>query len=164
LLNAYFEIRATKQLQIKLDDNNYNESELISVKVPVEHLSYCNSSDQFVRVEGQIEIEGLQYSYVKRRLYNDSIEMLCIPNHTAIHLTKARNEFYKLVNDLRNPGQEKKTDSHISKNFTGEYCTVDNLLRIENLFSRVQNNYFDFSGTLPFVSLSAEEHPPQVIS
>jgi hypothetical protein len=134
------------------------------VKVPLGHLSYCNSSDQFIRADGQIEIGGLQYNYVKRRIYNGSIEMLCIPNHTAIHLTKAKNEFYKLVNDLQNPGQDKKSDSHTSKNFTGEYLTVNNLFQIENLFFTIQKKYFHYFGTLPSGLLSRDEHPPQMIA
>ena len=121
VLTAYLENRANAQLQTKLDSNNYKESELISVKVPVQNLSYYNSSTQFERVEGQIEIHGLQYSYVKRRLFNDSIEMLCIPNRSAIHLKNAKNDFFKLVNDIQRPGQDKKADSHTFKNITGDY-------------------------------------------
>jgi hypothetical protein len=164
ILTAYMESRAIGQLQSKLDDNNYKESELISVKVPVENLSYYNSSAQFERVEGQIEIRGLQYSYVKRRLYNDSIEMLCIPNHTVIHLKNAKNDFFKLVNDIQRPGQDKKTDAHSYKNFTGDYWTVCDLFKIENQFYSMQKKSLHYTVLLPSNYQTTDEHPPQKIA
>ncbi|HCL82450.1 MAG TPA: hypothetical protein DIC22_00680, partial [Chitinophagaceae bacterium] len=103
MLHAYLENRATKQQQVKLDNHNYDESELVTLKVPAEHLAYHNVSMQFERVDGQIEIGGLQYSYVKRRLFNDSIEMVCIPNPAAMNLKSVKNDFIKLVNDLQVP-------------------------------------------------------------
>jgi hypothetical protein len=163
-LTSYLENRANVQLQSKLDSNNYKESELISVKVPVKNLSYYNSSTQFEQVEGQIEIRGLQYSYVKRRLYNDSIEMLCIPNNKAMHLKNAKNDFFKLVNDIQRPGQDKKTDSHNYKNFTGEYWTVSDLFRLGNQFYSIQEKFLHNSELHSRYSRATDEHPPQKIA
>jgi hypothetical protein len=68
ILHAYLEKRSGHQFQYKLDNSSYDESALICIKVPAEHLSYCNHSIQFERVDGQIEIRGILYSYVKRRV------------------------------------------------------------------------------------------------
>ncbi len=163
-LTAYLENRANIQLQLKLDGNDYRESELISVKVPVENLSYYNTSSQFERVDGQIEIHGLLYSYVKCRLYNDSIEMLCIPNHSATHLKNAKNDFFKLVNDLQRPGQDKKPDSHSYKNITGDYLAVSDLFKIENRVYNLRKKSMQNSASLPLHSLPTDEHPPQKIA
>jgi hypothetical protein len=121
LLNTWMENRADRQLEARLDNNSYDESQLISIKVPSTHLSYYNSSSEFERVDGQIEVGGIQYKYVKRRLFNDSLELLCIPNQTAMRLHSAKNEFFKLVNDLQQQnGQGKKSGSHPggSRNFS----------------------------------------------
>jgi hypothetical protein len=121
------ENRADRQLEANLDANNYDESQLISFKVPTTHLSYYNSSDRFERVDGQIEIGGVQYKYVKRRLFNDSVELLCIPNRGAMNIQTAKNDFFKLVNDLQHNGQGKKTDPHSgsSKSLFSEcYTTI----------------------------------------
>jgi hypothetical protein len=69
--------KADRELETRLDENRYDESQLISIKVPVTHLSYYNTSDQFERVDGNIEFGGIQYKYVKRRIFNDSLEVLC---------------------------------------------------------------------------------------
>jgi hypothetical protein len=129
LLSFYLEDKADRQLEARLDEDRYDESELISIKVPSTHLSYYNSSTQFERVDGQIEVGGVQYKYVKRRLFNDSLELLCIPNHTAMNLQTARNQFFQLVNDIQqHNGQGKKSDHSISKNFSPtDYETVSSL-------------------------------------
>lgn len=119
MLSSWLEDKADRQLEARLDQDRYDESQLISIKVPSSHLSYYNSSTRFERVNGQIEVGGVQYKYVKRRLYNDSVEVLCIPNHTAMHLQTARNEFFQLVNDIQqHNGQSKKSDTHTIKVFS----------------------------------------------
>jgi hypothetical protein len=123
LYTAILQDQAEKTMVANLDRNNYSESDLISIKVPALHLSSYVNSKEFERVDGQIEIGGIQYNYVKRRFSEDSLELLCIPNKTATSLQTAKNEFFKLVNDLQHPGQSKKTDQHNSsfKGFSAEY-------------------------------------------
>jgi hypothetical protein len=116
------EQHADKTLIASLDENRYLESELISIKVPAAHLSAYVNSKEFERVDGQVELQGVQYNYVKRRFINDSLELLCIPNKKATELKTAKNDFFQLVNDLQHPGQSKKADQHTSfKCFNGEY-------------------------------------------
>jgi hypothetical protein len=136
IVSSWLESRADRQLEARLDGNNYDESQLLSLKVPASHLSYYNSSTQFERVDGQIEIGGVQYKYVKRRLFNDSLEYLCIPNQASMRLQTARNEFYKLVNDLQHNGQGKKSDSHpgSSKSLSSaDYYAVHDLILVNDL-------------------------------
>jgi hypothetical protein len=112
LLTSWLETRSDRQLEARLDDNAYDESQLFSIKIPATNLSYYNPSTEFERVDGQIEIGGIQYKYVKRRLFNDSLEMLCIPNHAAMSLRTAKNDYFQFANDLQHNGQDKKTESH----------------------------------------------------
>ncbi len=126
---SYMEGKANTKLEAQLDNNNYDESQLISIKVPANHLAYYNNSKQFERVDGEIEINGVQYKYVKKRLYNDEFEYLCIPNNDVNKLRTARDDFFKLVNDLQqHNGQGKKSGSHAnsSKNFIADYI-LDNI-------------------------------------
>ena len=145
-----------------LDQNNYTEADLISIKVPALHLSSYVNSKEFQRVDGQVEINGVQYNYVKRRLVEDSLELLCIPNHTSTRIQTAKNEFFKLVNDLRHPGQSKKTDQPNSsyKGFTAEYFSATEEFSILNL-SIIQLKVSDsYLLQIPSVSLSRAGQPP----
>jgi len=161
LMTAYFESKADVQLQSSLDDNSYNETDLISIKVPAQHFGYYINSKQFERVDGQIEINGLQYNYVKRRLYNDSVEYLCLPNHEATMLKTARDDFYKLVNDLQ-PVQGKKADSRPGsyRNFSLDYYVINNRLGINDPDRAVAKRSVHYLFHLPSVYTLTSEQPP----
>ena len=132
LFTAYLEGKADRQLEARLDLNKYDESQLISVKVPITHLSYFNTSSQFERVDGKINIKGVEYKYVKRRIFNDSVEMLCIPNQGVMQVQTAKNEYFKLVNDLQHNGQDKHPGSHSgsTKSPVSEYYAVNDVYSI----------------------------------
>ena len=122
LMTTILENRANAFLVGQLDQNEYDESELISLKIPA-NLPYLVNSAHFSRVDGEITIAGVHYNYVKQRLYNDSLEYLCIPNLEKTRLRKAKDEFYKVVNDLQHPSQNKKNghDNLGAKNLLSEY-------------------------------------------
>jgi hypothetical protein len=163
MLSSYLENRADKQLEAQLDENQYDESQLLSVKIPSTHLSYYNSSTAFERVDGQVEIGGVLYKYVKRRIYNDSLEYLCIPNHAAMSLQTAKNDFFQLVNDLRHNGQEKKGDSHpgTSKSPTTPEYLVTTGLSAAASFHVIDITWVcDPTATLPSTDASPAEQPP----
>lgn len=143
LLSTYWENKANSRLEAQIDQKDYDESQLISVKIPANHLSSYSHTGSFERIDGQIEIGGIQYKYVKRRLLNDSLEFLCVPNHNAIGVQTAKNEFFKLVNDLQHAGKQGKQGQHpgSSKDFSGEYYTV--------------NEVFAFPGERSFIQLPA---------
>jgi|SRR5450432_1399745 len=109
VLISMIEDKANARLAAELDANKYDESQLVSLKIPIKYISYYSSSTTFERIDGQIEINAIQYEYVKRRIYKDSLEVLCIPNHEAMKLKAAQNEFFRFSNDL---AQEKKPGPH----------------------------------------------------
>ncbi|HEV2481306.1 MAG TPA: hypothetical protein VGS79_16655 [Puia sp.] len=119
LLTAYWQQKADKTLVARLDRHDYDDDQLISIKVPLTNIDYYNSSTTFERVDGQIELGGVHYNYVKRRIYKGCLELLCIPNTTVTTLQKAKNEFFRQVNDLQQ-NQGKKNNSPV-KDFSKDY-------------------------------------------
>lgn len=134
LLTSFIEQKADTRLEARLDKKKYDESELISIKVAVVSLPYYTATGIFERVNGHIEIRGILYKYVERRLFNDSVELMCIPNHAAMELRTAKDDFFKLVNDLPQNVPDKKSNSVPlpSKNFTAEYFTVTDFFLLNN--------------------------------
>ena len=117
----YWQQRAESKLVARLDRHDYDESELLSVKIPISNLAYYNSSTSFVRVDGHVDINGVRYNYVQRRIFKDSLELLCIPNTTVMDIQKVKNEFFRQVNDLQQHNQGKKNNSPVkdlSKDYT----------------------------------------------
>ena len=94
-LLSFRENKARARLEAQLDDNKYDRSQLVSIRVTASHLSYYNSSESFQRVDGQVQAGGIQYKYVERRIFNDSVEYLCIPDYAAMKLKCAGNEYSK---------------------------------------------------------------------
>jgi hypothetical protein len=166
LVSFYMENSANRQLEVRLDQDRYDESELISIKVPSTHLSYFNSSTQFERVDGQIEVGGVQYKYVKRRLFNDSLELLCIPNHVAMNLQTARNQFFQLVNDIQqHDGQGKKADHPLTKNFSPTDYEMVSSVTMSRLYYTVTPPMFrDLVPTLSSRCHLSVEQPPDHFS
>jgi hypothetical protein len=161
-LSSYLEDEANISLESRLDDNNYNESELVSIKIPAQHLAYYYNSKTFERVDGEVEISGVQYKYVKKRLFNDSLEYLCIPNTDVNKLRTARDEFFKLVNDLQLNGQEKKSSPHSnnSKNFIADYDIEDHTLNAYASLQVINIEFVSNESGLSHCFIPVAEQPP----
>lgn len=106
LLTDYLQHRADQRLEAKLDLNDYDESQLIEMRVPL-NMPYQTQSSGFERIDGEIEISGIHYKYVKRKIDMGELVLLCLPNHEKMELESASEEFYQQVNDLQNPAQNK---------------------------------------------------------
>jgi len=133
LIVDFLERSLNTQLEARLDMQEYNESELISLKAPLHHLAYFNGSINFVRVDGQITFNGTLYNYVKQRLYHDSVELLCIPNLPLAQLQNAKLEFFKITNGLQSQDHRQKGHSNPAlKNHPVEFYSfpmdLDNFL------------------------------------
>ena len=161
---AILQDHADKVMVASLDENNYSDADLISIKVPAVHLSSYVHTKEFQRVDGSIEIEGIQYNYVKRRFTQDSLELLCIPNRASTSLQTAKNEFFKLVNDLQHPGQSRKSDQHTSsfKGFNAEYYSELQAFAFSRLAAIHQKATGHYLLQIPAVYLTRAGQPPDL--
>ena len=157
----FMQKQANKQLEVALDDNNYDESQLIELKVPV-NLPYQTSWSSYQRYDGEIEISGVKYKYVKRKLANDTLYLKCIPNTKEMKLQTAKNDFFKLTNDLVQNKNPKKADN--SSNSVLKYLSVfDNSsfgVEIHSPFTADQQWVSLKAEVLPSVILLSPERPP----
>jgi len=136
-VSGYFEQKATENLVAMIDQNNYDESDLISIKTPV-NLPYYANNAKFERVDGEMVINGVVYQYVERRVFNDSIEIKVLPNQDRLHIKNAREDFYKLAQDLDQKGSPQKSlpINKATTKFVGfDYITVENQFSINPMVS-----------------------------
>lgn len=108
LLINYMQLQQTNYLAQKLDRQLYNDYELISIKTTL-NLPYYSSSPEFERTYGSITIDGIDYEYVKKRVYKDTLELLCIPNHEKTKMQWVTNELTKILVNGENSIPLKKT-------------------------------------------------------
>lgn len=103
---AYLEEKASSHLVSKIDSGQYRDDELIEVKVPYQSLYAPNWSD-YTRYDGEIELGGKHYNFVKRKFANDTLYLLCLPNPVNTRLASAKNKFSAAVAEAANTGKEK---------------------------------------------------------
>jgi hypothetical protein len=108
-------------LETSLDTEEYNTDDLITIKVPLS-MPYVNSWSEFQRVNGEIEVAGRVYKFVKRKIYEGQLILLCLPDDQKTHLKAAGDDFFKSVNDLSATSSSKKQGNTASfKNIQGDY-------------------------------------------
>ena len=164
LLSNYWQDRAERRLEASLDQNNYDESALISFKIPLTSLSYYTSTPGYQRVNGQIDIKGVHYQYVKRRIYGDTLEVLCLPNLTAMKLRTATSDFFRQVNDLQQQNQGKKNSNHSAKDNSKDYRPATTGVFVPDALAQalVKVTSLYAPSRLPSVYAPTADNPPEL--
>jgi hypothetical protein len=152
---------ADQQLEADLDAEKYDESGLITLKVPANGLPYYTNSINFERADGQVEVNHVSYKFVKRRLYNDSFELKCIPNSQGMMLQSASNEFFKIVNDLVQNTSNKKP-APAGKSFSPDQYIAPCRFAIALIEINQRNATPFIQPEIPSVCLLVNTQPPDL--
>ncbi|MEP7257023.1 MAG: hypothetical protein ABI687_01515 [Flavitalea sp.] len=108
----YLSIESNKQAVSIIDKHQYKTEDLIEVKVPV-NMPYVSNWNDYEPFEGEIILNGIHRNYVKRKVSDDTLYLLCLPNKQRDKLLVAKNDFSNKVNDVNDP--DKKTDGQVKK-------------------------------------------------
>ena len=148
-------------LESKLDKQQYNDDELISIKTPL-NLPYYTSSQTYERAYGSLEVNGTVYEYVKRRVNHDTLELLCLPNKVKTNFRLVKNEFVKFSIDGTSSQQEKK--SNVFKISFPDFCQQVNAFTLDEV-QTTSTKYFSFNTAFLQAGYSSKgEQPPELIS
>jgi hypothetical protein len=107
-----FEQSSDNRQEVKIEEQAYLESELVEVKLAV-RLPYQVNTNGFEEYAGEIEMNGMHYNYVKRKVQNDTLVILCLPNDVKTEVSNARETFFSLVNDLNNAPEGKQSPAPV---------------------------------------------------
>jgi hypothetical protein len=163
ILYYYAQQQSDVTLEHNLDQNAYNENELITLTIPLS-MPYQHNSDGFERFDGEITLNGNIYKYVKRKYCDGKIIFLCLPNHNKMHLEAEKNKLASNNNDIQSSGNKKQDNSKQSagKNFFNEYqqnLQDYSVLFYNDLHSQCSlNHVFKLSNALH----SSPEQPPEL--
>ncbi len=158
LLFQYLINHSDAQLVKQLDSNRYNDKDLVVVKVPL-NMPYISDSKDFERVNGQIEMNGVHYNYVKRKVSGDTLYVLCVPNVCKTKLYNAKAFFSKEANDI--PTNKKSAETIKKASAASEYNSVFNQYLINNNAVVLTIVYQSFNSFLPKAFSLIPEQPPQ---
>jgi hypothetical protein len=127
LVFDHFEKQSSKSFVAQLDREEYEESNLIEIKVPID-IPYQQSWSEYERYDGELIVEGVHYNYVKRKLENGYMSFLCLPNTDKMRVYNARETFFTLVNDIQQEKDNQPLPAPNSKSLKfnlGEYESLD---------------------------------------
>lgn len=161
LLSGLLEQNADKDLEASINSASYDEHELVEMRVPLNVPYLAGTSGDFERYDGSIEVDGVHYRYVKRKVENGELVLLCLPNPDKTQFQNSRVEFFKLVNDLGNTGEKDHHGSVMLKNFTSEYKKENNCWSILPATPLNIPRYNKVEALLSEGILHAVKHPPK---
>ncbi|KIC96004.1 hypothetical protein OI18_02095 [Flavihumibacter solisilvae] len=139
LLFEFFISRADARHQRRIEAGAYNESRLKVLKVPL-RLPYQTDWKEYERVDGTIEIAGVYYSYVKRKISQDTLYLVCLPNDAKTSLKKASNNYGQETNGIQ--GSTEKSDKSVKKPVLGsDYCEQSLLTATSSMSSIISKEF-----------------------
>ena len=114
--------KANKEIVSKIDMQNYNDADLITLTVPLS-MPYLSDSKDFERKDGEITLNGKVYHYVKEKVSNGNLILMCLPDVQKTQLQTAKNDFFASQVDLQSNASSKKSgdNSQLIKLVISEY-------------------------------------------
>jgi hypothetical protein len=166
IVSNYFDQKASENLVSLIEQNNYNDAELVSIKTPI-NLPYYSNSPKFERFDGEMEIDGIVYQYVERRVYNDSLEIRILPNQDRMHIKNAKESFDQLAADFEQKLTDKKSvpvNKANVKVINFDYIDQYNQWSLENIVTRKMVIGPRFDERLLSLCLPIQAPPPKNIA
>lgn len=152
----YFIQRSNEELIQQLDAHQYNDHELIELKIAM-HTPYLAGWSNYERVDGEAEVDGIFYTYVKRKIHNDTLYLLCLPDKNKTRLTAARIEYANKVQDV--PANAKTT---LKKNPAGfEYQQPVALFTVRTITTTFRQPFQHPAISASQAFITAPYHPPR---
>jgi len=118
VLTYYLQNKSDSHLQAKIDVDDYAPSDLVELRIPLS-LPYMTSWDNFERYDGEIEVNGIHYKYVKRKIVNDSLVLLCLPDVNKTKMEKLNDAYLKNMHNL--PSGQGSGKNDLQKNIIPDY-------------------------------------------
>ncbi len=128
LLINYLQKKADRQLEARIDFNDYDESQLMEIRVSL-NMPYQNTWTDYERHYGEIQIDGKYYTYVKRKIEDGYLILKCISNAQKQQLKKTSNDIFKINNgiDQEKNGKNSSPFAKVIKGLLVDYYTFSQI-------------------------------------
>lgn len=162
LLFYFLQKSADTAMTARLDAQQYNEEDLITIKVPLKN-PYQVIQKDFERVDGELKIDGKIYKYVKRKVEGGQLVLLCLPDGQRLQLEDARHKAFKITNNVPASGKSDATKSIVLKNILSDYDRMAAPWTLQPFTNKVQ--YHQPTDEKLFYSFSpTPEQPPEMVA
>jgi hypothetical protein len=158
ILFNILEQKATARLENKIDAGNYSEDQLVEVQIPLS-MPYYSDKD-YESVYGETDWNGKHYRYVKRKITNNTLYLLCLPHEEKNAIVTAKNELTKSVNDLSTDNPTQKQAPSVIKLLISDYINSENKFSLNSFVQSDQSwTIKDISIHNPFTPLTPAQPP-----
>ena len=97
--------RARMEMNQRLDDENYNAEETVTIKIPLT-VPYNTFGQDYERMTGSFEHHGEFFNLIKQKLEKDTLYIVCIKDRKEKQLHAAMTDFIKLSTDIPTSSQQ----------------------------------------------------------
>ncbi len=113
----YAEKKADATMEARIDKDQYDENDLVTLQIPL-YSPYQLEQKTFERTNGEVNINGKTFKYVKRKVSDGNLILLCLADNHKTVLKKAKTDYENVTNDLT--ANNKSAGRHgIQKSFSG---------------------------------------------
>jgi hypothetical protein len=142
---SYLEKKASQVLTASIETKSFDESNLIEIKTDL-NMPYI-ADKEYETAYGETVIKGVHYQYVKRKIENNVMYLMCLPNEEKIILAETKSNVEKNNAETGNSTSKHKSPvQKILKSIQTEY--------IQNTFFYDVVDLVNIATTLPKVANS----------
>lgn len=154
----YVQKSADIRYQQSLDNNTEDERGMITLKVDL-NMPYLAQNTSFERVDGEITIDGKIYKYVKRKIHNGKLVLLCLPDEKRTKLKSSREEYFSIANNLAaHSDKQSAPKASFQKSITTDY---DSNILSYHINARVVTIHYGLPQSESFLSSTYQNLPAQ---
>lgn len=163
LVITALESKADDHLEARIDNREYDESQLVEMRVPL-NMPYQERFTAFERHYGEIEIDGQAYTYVASKVEGDVLVLKCIINQYKKQF-RSLNDNMTVANsavaDTEQPEAPQQQKS-FAKSFFSDLFDGEDMFRIMPQYaSDYASAYIDYSFQLPEIVSATPDQPPR---
>jgi len=115
----YFIHQSEVKIVKEIYENKVDSAKLVEIKIPV-HLPGIHFGTEYNSVQGQLQLKGVFYNYLRYKVSPDTMSFICIANSVKTRLVSANLIIAKEINDV--PISKRGHDASLKKvNFGIDY-------------------------------------------
>jgi len=151
--------QANNALKQKLDAELYDESEMLSMRIPL-NLPYQSDWASFERVDGDFEQNGVFYNLVKQKVERDTLIVYYIMDHRETTLFEALTSFVHANSDT----PMSKATGKLIESFSKDFLITCSGLEHQSAGWSIENHFFRIAVDLTSLCRSIKNPPPRLIA
>jgi hypothetical protein len=161
---VYFVLQqnADSQFMVLVDNKQFDSRDLIEITIP-NPIPYTKASANFDRVDGEINYKNKVYKYVYRKISENYIRILCLPDAKKTGLKQAQQKFERNANNAGQATKSNKQSNSTVKVNLSDFDYTQCLFLFKNSEVNINKNLFPDNFKLKAQAQKVALLPPENI-